>query len=110
MPEWKFLVCYTFHHFSELPWLLLAGGRVVHVCSVTQLCLILCDPMDCSPLASSVHRIIPANYQSGLPFPTPEHLPISGIKPASPVSHVLRWIPFHWAIRGSPKIVLKDSK
>ena len=35
-----------FHHFSELPWQLLAGGKVVHVCSVTQLRLTLCDPMD----------------------------------------------------------------
>ena len=26
-------------------------------CPVTQLCLILCDPMDCSPLGSSVHGI-----------------------------------------------------
>ena len=30
-------------------------GACVHVCSVTQLCLILCDPMDCIPPGSSVH-------------------------------------------------------
>ena len=97
MPEWKFLVCYTFRHFSELPWLLLAGGRVVHVCSVTQLCLIVCDPMDCIPLASSVQRIILTNFWSGLSFSTLEDLSNSGIKPESPVSNALRWIPFHWA-------------
>ena len=27
-------------------------------CSVTQLCLILCDPMDCSPPGSPVHGIL----------------------------------------------------
>ena len=47
-----------FHHFSELPWLLLAGGKVVHVCSVTQLCPTLCNPRDCSPPGFSVHGII----------------------------------------------------
>ena len=29
-------------------------------CSVTQSCLTLCDPMDCSPPGSSVHRIFQA--------------------------------------------------
>ena len=28
------------------------------LCLVTQLCLSLCDPMDCSPSSSSVHRIL----------------------------------------------------
>ena len=32
----------------------------VCVCSVTQLCLTLCDPVDCSPPASSVHGILQA--------------------------------------------------
>ena len=30
------------------------------VCSVTQLCLTLCDPMDCTPPGSSVHGILQA--------------------------------------------------
>ena len=30
------------------------------MCSVTQLCLTLCDPMDCSPPGSSVHGIFQA--------------------------------------------------
>ena len=29
-------------------------------CSVAQLCLTLCDPMDCSPPGSSFHRIFQA--------------------------------------------------
>ena len=32
----------------------------VYVCSVTELCPNLCDPMDCSPPGSSVHRILQA--------------------------------------------------
>ena len=84
-----------FHHFSELPWQLLAGGKVVHVCSVTQLRLTLCDPMDCSRPGFSVHGIILQESWSGLPFPPPEDLLSSGIKPAFPVTPVLRWIPYH---------------
>ena len=32
----------------------------VRACSITQLCLTLCDPMDCSPPVSSVHWIFQA--------------------------------------------------
>ena len=40
---------------------------------VTQLCLTLCNPMDCSPPGSSVHgisqaRMLEWEYWSGLPF------------------------------------------
>ena len=43
--------------------------------SVAQLCLTLCDPMDCSPPGSSVH--------GGLSFPTLGDLSHPGIKPES---------------------------
>ena len=46
---------------------------------VTQLFLTLCDPMDCSPLGSSVHGIFQAKHWSGVPFPSS-----GGIKPGSP--------------------------
>ena len=45
---------------------------------VTQLCPTLCDPMDFSN----------PEYWSGLPFPSPEDLPNSGIKPRSPTMRV----------------------
>ena len=32
----------------------------LQLCSVTQSCLTVCDPMDCSPLGSSVHGILQA--------------------------------------------------
>ena len=44
-------------------------------------------------------------YWSGLPFSPPEDLLNSGIQPAFPVTPALRWIPYHWAIGESPKII-----
>ena len=32
----------------------------MHVCSIAQLCLTLCDPMDCSQPGSSIHGILQA--------------------------------------------------
>ena len=41
----------------------------------TQLCLILCNPMNCSLPGSAVHRIFPGKiYWGGLPFPTPRYI------------------------------------
>ena len=45
----------------------------------------LCDTIDCSPPGSSVHwGFSRQEYWSGLPFPSPGHLPDSRIKPSSP--------------------------
>ena len=65
----------AFFHFSRINWLLLCS----HACSVTHLCLTLCDPVDCKPPDSSVHvrgifqaRIleqIAISYSKGI-FPT----------------------------------------
>ena len=52
--------------------------------SVTQSCLTLCDPMDCSPPGSSVHGISQARILEWLPFPIPVNLPSPGIKLISP--------------------------
>ena len=51
---------------------------------VTQSCLTLCDPMDCSLPGSSVHGIFQARILSGLPFPSLGDLPDPGTKPRSP--------------------------
>ena len=58
----------------------------VHVYSVAQSYLTLCDPMDCSSSGSSVHEIIPARILGGLSFPPPGDLPVPGIKATSLVS------------------------
>ena len=58
---------------------------LVCVCAKSlQLRPTLCDPMDCSQPGSSVHGILQQGYWSGLPFPSPGHLPDPGIKTASP--------------------------
>ena len=43
----------------------------------------LCEPKDYSLPGSSVHGVLQARIQSGLPFPSPEDLPNLGIKPRS---------------------------
>ena len=49
------------------------------LCLVSQTCLTLCNPMDCSPPGSSTRQ----EYWSGLPFPFPGGLSNPGIKPGS---------------------------
>ena len=46
-----------------------------------QLCLTPCDPMDCSPLGSSVHGI----FQARIPCPPPGDHPDPRIQLGSPV-------------------------
>ena len=47
-------------------------------CVQTQLCLTLCNAMDCSPPASSM-RFSMQKYWSGLPLPSPGDLPNQGL-------------------------------
>ena len=54
-----------------------------------QLCLTLCDPIDCSPPDSSVHGFSRQEYWSGLPCPPPEDLNDPGIEPPPPASPAL---------------------
>ena len=48
---------------------------------VVQLCLTLCDPMDCNPPASCVRGIFQAKYWSGLQCSSPGDLPNPGTEP-----------------------------
>ena len=50
---------------------------------VTQSCLTLCDPVDCSLPGSSVHGILQARILELVACPPPGDLPDSGIKPVS---------------------------
>ena len=52
----------------------------LYVCLVAQLCLILCDSMDCSSLSMGFSR---QKYWSGMPFPSPGNLPNPRIEPSS---------------------------
>ena len=60
-----------------------------------QLCLTLCEPMDPSPPGFSVHGILQARIQSGLPCPPPGILPNPGMEPASHVSCICRQVLYH---------------
>ena len=51
---------------------------------VTQPCLTLCDPMDCSLPGSSVHGIFQAIVLEWIAIPSPVDLPDPGIKLWSP--------------------------
>ena len=51
---------------------------------VAQSCPTFCNPMDCSSPCSSVYGFSRQGYWNGLPFPSPENLPNTGIKPRSP--------------------------
>ena len=51
---------------------------------VTQSYLTLCDPMDCSPLGSSVHGILQARILGWVAIPFSGDLPDPGIEPKSP--------------------------
>ena len=82
----------------------LSGVILLRKCVQIQLCLTLCNPMDCNPPGSSVHGI----YWSGLPFPTPGDFPDLGIEPASLLSPALgRWILYHWATWEAQRIHLR---
>ena len=53
-------------------------------CLIAQPCPSLCDPIDCGPPGSSVHRVTLQEYWSELLFPSPGALPNPGIRPVSP--------------------------
>ena len=54
-----------------------------------QLCLTLCDPMDCSLPGSSVHGILQARILEWVAMPSSGNLPNLGIKPTSLTSPAL---------------------
>ena len=67
--------------------------------------LIFCDPMDCSPPASSVQGFSRQEYWSGSPFPSPGALPNPGIEPAFPT---LAGGFFTTELPGKPQIIMSE--
>ena len=65
-----------------------------------QLCPTLCDPVDGSPLGSSVPGILQARIVEWVPLPSPGDLPDPGIKPGSPALQVDSF--YHLNHQGSP--------
>ena len=56
---------------------------------MSQSCLILCDPVDCSLTGSSVHGILQARVLEWLPFPPAGDFSDPGIEPKSLLSPTL---------------------
>ena len=81
--SWTDVWKYTFSHYAFRS---LYTTKLCMRAKLFQLCLTLCDPMDCSLSVSSVHRIFLAG---GLPCPPPGDLPNPGIETASLMSPAL---------------------
>ena len=73
-----------------------------------QLCPTFCDPMD--PPSSAVHGISRLEHWSGLPFPTPGHLPDPGLEPADswPLCHLGFVKQSHPSNRKTAKVFKED--
>ena len=71
------------------------------MCLHAQSCPTLWNPMDCSPLGSSVHGILQARILE-LPCPSPGDLPDPGIKPTSHVAPALAGRFFTTELPGKP--------
>ena len=69
---------------------------------VAQLCLTLCDPMDCNPPGSSVMGFSKQEYWGGLPCPPPGDLPHPGTEPLSLLSPTLAGGFFTTSATGKP--------
>ena len=66
----------------------------MHDCMDAQSCVILCNPVDCSPPGPSVLGIFQARLLKWLPVPPPGDLPNPGITPTSPASPALAGVFF----------------
>ena len=110
MPEWKFLVHYTFITSLNCRDSSLLEARLCMCAQLLSCVWLFVIPWTVAHQASLSMGLSWQESWSGLPFPPPDDFLNSGIKPAFPVTPVLRWIPYHWAIGGSPKIVLKNNK
>ena len=60
------LLCYL----SQCIWGIFSIRQKILLCLVIQSCLTLCDPMDCSPLSSSVHGILQARILEWIAMPS----------------------------------------
>ena len=98
--NWSNLACTCVAHTcSNLYWqywlrekICIKNAYLAQVCAclVTQSCLTLCNPLDCSPPGSSLIGISQQEYWSRLPFAPPWDLLEGGIELLSPMSPTLQ--------------------
>ena len=77
---------------------ILRSLRRAVLCFVTQLCPVLCDPIDCSPPASSVHKDSPGKNTGVGCHALPGDLPNPGLPHC-------RWILYRLSQQGSLRIL-----
>ena len=70
-------------------------SKVIAMCSVSQWCLTLCKPVDCSLPGYFVHGIFQARNWKRLPFPPLRDLPDLGIEHMLPEYCIRRWILYY---------------
>ena len=88
------------------------------VSSATQLCVTLCNPLDCSPTGSSAHGIFQARIPEWVAMPYPGDLPDPGIEPTFLALQVASLPLSHWGSRReicrvlikSNQSILKEKK
>ena len=76
------------------------------MCLIAQLCLTLCNPMDCNPSGSSVHGDFQARMLEWVANPAPGDLPNPGIKSRSPTLQADSLPP---ELSGKPVAYLKEG-
>ena len=82
-------------------WILMRDAVVL--CLVAQLCLTLCDPLDCTPAGSSVHGILQVKNTGVVCHALLQGIfPTQGLNPGLP--HC-RQILYHLSHQGSPRIL-----
>ena len=99
LSKWFLMMAKSFiSRFKRLLW-----WRNVCVCLVTQSCLTLCNPMDCSPPGSSVHEVSPSkNPGVGCPALFQGIFPTQG---SNSGLLLCRQILCHLSHMGSPRIL-----
>ena len=86
----SWLVSWMIQNVISVLWLFPSLCVCVCVCVlVTQSCLTLCNPMDCSPPGSSVYRVFQARILEGVAMLSSGDLPNPGIEPECLVSPAL---------------------
>ena len=70
--------------FERSPLVTESEASIPSVVLVAQLCLILCNPTDCSPPGSSVHGILQPRILEWVAIPFSRDLPDPGMEPGSP--------------------------
>ena len=88
---WLLLVLHALHSVIQFPgWRTEGWLQPVFMCAKSlQLCLTICDPMNCSPPGSAVHGILQTRILEWVAMPSSKGSPQSRLEPGSLMSPAL---------------------